>query len=155
MLVTIPGKGSLTVSNLVLDFNGTIAVDGIIVKEIKEKIIQLSKLVDIYVITADTNGTVFEQCSGLPVTVHIIGKENQHLEKKNFILQLQEKGTISIGNGSNDSEMFTVSDIAIAIVGEEGCATSALLKSDIVVTNIVDAFDMLLKENRLIATLRS
>lgn len=154
MKLTIPGRDSLTVTNLVLDFNGTIAVDGEIFEEIKERLVRLSRLVTIHIITADTNGTVANQCKDLPVSVHIIGKENQHIEKKNFILQLPTKGVVSIGNGSNDAEMFSVSDLSIAIVGQEGCATESLVRSDLVVTSISDALDLLLKENRLVATLR-
>lgn len=154
MIITIPGRDSVEISNLVLDFNGTIAEDGKLIKAVKEKIIQLSDHITVHVLTADTNGSVLAQCQGLPVTVHVIGKESQHLEKKNYLLQLPSKGVVSIGNGSNDVEMLAISDIAIAVIGSEGCATSSLMKSDLVVTNIVDALDLLLKQHRLVATLR-
>ncbi|TCS82485.1 HAD family hydrolase [Tepidibacillus fermentans] len=150
----IPGRGLLEIEHLVLDFNGTIAEDGKLIEGIKEKLIQLGKAFTIYVVTADTNGSVHRECEGLPVTVHVIGKEDQLGEKKRFIQSLNSRGVISIGNGVNDEWMFEVSDIAIAVIGKEGCATSSLLKSNIVVVNILDAFDLLLKENRFIATLR-
>lgn len=154
MILTIPGRDPVEVSQLVLDFNGTIAEDGQLIEGIKERIVDLSKDLTVHVLTADTNGSVADQCKELPVTVHVIGKESQHLEKKNYLLQLPSKGVVSVGNGNNDAEMFAISDIAIAVIGTEGCATASLVKSDLVVTNIIDALDLLLKQHRLVATLR-
>ena len=152
--IEIPGKGILQIQHLVLDFNGTIAVDGKLISGISERIKELSQYVNIYVITADTNGTVHKQCEHLPVEVHVIGKQNQELEKEHFVNQLSPKGTASMGNGTNDERMFQASDVSIAIIGTEGCATRSLLQSDIVVHNILDGFDLFLKQHRLIATLR-
>ncbi|MFV9511263.1 HAD family hydrolase [Tepidibacillus sp. LV47] len=150
----IPGRGELKIDHLVLDFNGTIAEDGKLIEGVKERLLQLGQAFDIYVVTADTNGSVHRECEGLPVIVHVIDKEDQLGEKKRFIQNLNSQGVISIGNGVNDAWMFEASNLAIAVIGKEGCATSSLLKSDIVVFHILDAFDLLLKENRLIATLR-
>jgi len=150
----IPGKENLDIENLVLDFNGTIALDGVIKHGVREQLYTLGESLHIYVVTADTNGSVHKECEGLPVNVHVIGKEDQLGEKKRFIEQLSNRGTIAIGNGINDELMFDSADIAIAVLGSEGCATSSLLKSDIVVKNINDGLDLLLKSNRLIATLR-
>lgn len=155
MFIAIPGRNTVQIHNLVLDFNGTIALDGELLEGVGQRLEQLSRLVSIHVITADTNGSVRTQCGSLPVTVHVIGKENQRAEKKNYVLRLDPKGTVSIGNGSNDEEMFAASDLAIAVIGKEGCAASSLLKSDIVATDILDALDLLLKHHRLIATLRA
>ena len=45
--------------------------------------------------------------------------------------------------------------LAIAVIGAEGCFAKNLSEADIVVTNILDALDLLLRENRLRATLRT
>lgn len=153
--ITIPGRGSLHLSNLVLDFNGTIALDGQMIEGVKERLSDLSSHVSIFVLTADTHGNVIEQCRELPVTVHIIGKENQELEKRRFIQKLSPDKSAVIGNGANDSGMFEEAEVAIAIMGREGCASLSLMKSDVVVTHIFDALDLLIKEKRLIATLRT
>ncbi|KXG44317.1 HAD family hydrolase [Tepidibacillus decaturensis] len=155
LTINIPGRKEVKVENLVLDFNGTIALDGVILPEVKEKLRQLAKDLTLYVVTADTNSSVHDQCKDLPVQVHVIGKEDQLGEKQRFVQALKEKGVISMGNGVNDEWMFEVSDLAIALIGTEGCATSSLMKSDIVVKQITDGLDLLLKQNRLIATLRS
>jgi soluble P-type ATPase len=70
----------------------------------------------------------------------------------NFIRGLN--GSLCIGNGANDASMFEEADLAITVAGREGCAASTLLKSDILIDNILDALDLLLNPNRMIATLR-
>lgn len=150
----IPGGKDLLLEHLILDFNGTIALDGKLVEGVKERIKEVAREIKVFVVTADTNQTVHKECVELPVEVHVIGKENQIQEKKDFLESLHSKGVVAIGNGVNDQLMFEAADIAIAIIGDEGCAFTSLEKSDIVVKSINHALDLLLKEHRLVATLR-
>jgi soluble P-type ATPase len=152
LALNIPGTGRFNFHHLVLDFNGTIAFGGELIPGVAERVKLLSEDVEIHVITADTNGSVAEQCSGLPVTVRVLQSDDHTGEKGRFVLDLD--GVICMGNGANDEAMFEAADIAISITGREGCATSTLLKSDIVIGNILDAMDLLLNPNRMIATLR-
>jgi len=76
------------------------------------------------------------------------------LEKAAYIKNLNEESCFSIRNGNNDALMLEKSTISIALIGDEECSTKALLNSTIVCKNIVDALDLLLNKNRLIATLR-
>lgn len=152
--VDIPGQGQYTYEHLVLDFNGTIAYDGKLIDGVEKRLTTLAKDLMIYVITADTNGSVINQCYDLPVNVQIIAKDNQLEEKKAFIKKLDSRGTIGMGNGVNDQYMLEEANLSIAVIGSEGCATSTLVKSDIVVQNILDGLDLILNHNRLIATLR-
>lgn len=151
----IPGRDRLEIQHLVLDFNGTIAEDGKLIPGVKERLTQLAKEVTIYVITADTNGSVHKECASLPVEVHVIGKEDQLVEKKRFVTKLGAHSVVSIGNGANDQHMFEESSLAIAVIGKEGCAATSLLKSDLIVKTIEDGLDLLLKPHRLTASLRS
>jgi soluble P-type ATPase len=50
--------------------------------------------------------------------------------------------------------MLKAAAIGIAVVGTEGAATEAVFAADVVTNNIADAFELLLKPKRLIATLR-
>lgn len=153
MQIHIPGQGDLQINDLVLDFNGTIALDGAIIPNVKEALIELSKSVKIYVLTADSNGSAAKECEGLPVQLHVIGKDNQREEKKNFVQLLQSHVAV-LGNGVNDELMFRQADLSIAIIGKEGCATATLLACDIVVHDIVDGLNLLIMHHRLIPTLR-
>ena len=150
--LNIPGREQLEIKHLVLDFNGTIAFDGELISGAEERIHLLSKQLEIHVITADTNGSVVNQCSELPVMVQILRTGDHTDEKGEFVRSLD--GTVCIGNGANDAMMFEEADVSIAVIGNEGCATSTLLKSDIIVHHINEALDLLLKPNRIIATLR-
>lgn len=150
----IPGVGFLNFGHLVLDFNGTLASDGVLISGVSERLATLSEKLRIYVITADTNGSVHRECGHLPLSVQVIGNEDQAGEKGRFIGGLGEEGIVAIGNGVNDQLMFQAADLAIAVLGKEGCASEALMHGDIVVRDILDGLDLLLHPNRLIATLR-
>ncbi|CAM3850645.1 HAD family hydrolase [Mesobacillus thioparans] len=152
LALNIPGRGRFSLHHLVLDFNGTIAFGGEMISGVGERIQQLSKELEVHVITADTSGSVIQQCEGLPVTVQILQSDNHTDEKGKFVRGLD--GVICMGNGANDEAMFAQSDLAIAIAGREGCATATLLKSDLIIADINDGLDLLLNPKRLIATLR-
>jgi hypothetical protein len=62
---------------------------------------------------------------------------------------------VAIGNGSNDVPMLKEGVVGICVVGPEGASTAALLGADVVVTDIRDALGLLLKPQRLVATLRA
>jgi soluble P-type ATPase len=152
LTLNIPGREMLEINHLILDFNGTIALDGILIAGVAERIEALSQSLVIHVITADTNGSAADQCSSLPVSIKILESGDHTHEKGEFVKALGN--AVSIGNGANDGLMFDASDIAIAVLGNEGCMTQTLFKSDIIIQNINDALDLLLKPNRMIATLR-
>ena len=59
--INIPGWGNMEIENIVLDLNGTIATNGKIPLEVREKINVLSEKVTIYILTADTQGTAEEE----------------------------------------------------------------------------------------------
>ena len=67
--IKIPGREELTLSHLILDYNGTIAEDGEIIESIQPRLAELSKDLSIYVITADTHGTAAKKCEDLPLQV--------------------------------------------------------------------------------------
>ena len=152
LALNIPGRGQFNINHLVLDFNGTIAFNGELIPGVAERIKLLCKEMEIHVITADTNGSVSGECSGLPVIVHVLQSNDHTAEKGKFVSELD--GVICMGNGANDEAMFEAADIAIAITGREGCATSTILKSDLIIDDINDALDLLLNPKRLIATMR-
>ena len=80
------------------------------------------------------------------------GEENN--QKLQVILKQGKNNTVSIGNGCNDVSMLKESAIGICIVGAEGASVEAMMASDLAVSTINDALDLLLKPHRLKATLR-
>ncbi len=151
--ITIPGKGDLSLEKLVLDFNGTIALDGKVLPEAATKINRLAHLLEIHILTADTFGSVIEECRGLPALVKVL-KSSNHTEEKGKYIKDLAGGVAAIGNGANDSLLLKNADLAILISGAEGCSTASFLNADLFIEKIEDALDLLLKPQRLIATLR-
>ena len=69
--ITIPGRGNYAIKNLILDLNGTIALDGNIIGGVKEKLAMLSQKLDIFLVTADTNKNAERLVRDLPVKLYL------------------------------------------------------------------------------------
>lgn len=115
---------------------------------------ELSTYLNVYIITADTYGNVRKQCKDLPVIIETFCRGNATIYKKEFIEKLGYESTIAVGNGLNDVEMLKKAALSIAVIGDEGCASQAIVNSHITCKSIKDVFDMILKKNRIKATLR-
>ena len=152
--VSIPSYKDIKIKNVVFDYNGTLATDGIVDRDIKNKLEILQRKVDVYVLTADTYGNVAKNLADTKLKVQIISKENGTDDKVSFIRKLGSSACIAIGNGNNDKLMIKEAEIGICVIGDEGCSTNALINSQIVVKNINDCLELLLNTDRLIATLR-
>ena len=152
--IQIPGREELVLNHLILDYNGTIAEDGNIIEGIRPRLDVLSKDLSIYVITADTHGTAARKCEGLPLQVLTFPTTEVGRIKAEEAQKLSG-GVITIGNGFNDLQMSDVADLSICVMGKEGCCGALLMHTDVVVTSIEDALDLLLIPGRLRATLRT
>ena len=151
----IPGFGELAIKNLILDFNGTIAKDGKVLPGVAELLHKLHDAgVEIYVVTADTNGTVSAECANLPVQVKIFASDTVARDKRRLCQELGCANTASIGNGKNDIQVFPASVLSIAVIGSEGAFTKSAMLADVLVNDPCQALELLLSPNRLIATLR-
>jgi soluble P-type ATPase len=154
MTIEIPHYRTLELKHLVLDYNGTLAKDGILIKESSPLLHTLGKHYTIHVITSDTFGTVQAQLKDHDITVKVLHSDNHTEEKSNYIQSLGAIHCIAVGNGSNDRLMLQNAAIGIALIGNEGCSTYTLTNSDIVCTSINDALELTLNPKRMIATLR-
>ena len=152
--IVIPGWGNIEIENLVLDLNGTIATDGKIPSEVKEKIKSLSDKVKIYILTADTQGTASEESSDMGVELLKVSEKDSTEVKLRVLESLDPTSTVAIGNGSNDHLILKEAALGIGVLGEEGMSASAMKNADIVVRDISNALDLFLKPKRLTATLR-
>lgn len=154
MTIDIPGYKTLTLSTLLLDYNGTIATDGIIPCDVKEKLCKLSEHFKIIVLTADTHGTARKQCENLPLEVRTFPTGNAADYKAEVLHYEGGETCVCLGNGRNDIKMFQHAALSIAIMDTEGMCSALLLESDICVTSIEDGLDLLLNPKRIIADLR-
>lgn len=150
----IPNHPTLRLRHAVLDYNGTLACDGRLKSEAGALLATLAKQLTVHVITSDTFGTVREQLSACDVTIKVLESGDHTGEKAEYIRQLGADGCAAVGNGSNDAQMLEAAALGIAVIGEEGCSSRALMQSDVICTDIADALALLVNENRLVATLR-
>ena len=153
--IAIPGReGPLRIESVVLDYNGTIARDGILLEDAARRIRQLAGRAAVYILTADTYGTVEAQCAGLGAVVKTFPRAGAAACKLEIVRALGP-GVCAVGNGFNDIEMCRAADLSIAVLEREGLCAALLPHVDVLVAAPEDALDLLLRENRLRATLRS
>jgi soluble P-type ATPase len=152
--IDIPGWGDIEIENVVLDLNGTLAVDGKIPPEVKKKISALADRVKIYVLTADTQGTATEEIREMKVELVKVEGEDSKEGKVDFLKSLDLEKTVAMGNGNNDEFILKEAALGVATLGDEGISVTALKQADVMVKDISDGLDLLLKPKRLIATLR-
>ncbi len=151
--IEIPGREALSIAHVALDFNGTIALDGALVPGVAERLLALSALAEVHVLTADTFGTAARECAGTRAQLETFPSGAAAVQKRAIVEGLSG-GVACIGNGFNDAAMFDVADLSIAVVGGEGAWAGLLAHADVVTTTPLDALDLLLNPDRLKATLR-
>jgi soluble P-type ATPase len=155
LLFDIPGYKVLRLAHLVMDYNGTLAVDGRLADGVASRLEALSRDLEIHVITADTFGLVQQQMAQLPCRVSVLGKENQAEAKLAYVQALGLEESVCIGNGRNDRLMLKAAALGLAVLLAEGIAGETMQAADIMTRGITDALDLLLNPLRLTATLRS
>ena len=154
MKIVIPEYKTLDIDTLFLDFNGTIAVDGIIPAGVKQRLTSLAELFRIYILTADTNGNAKDQCEGLPVILQTFPTGNAREYKKELIKATGSKHCAAMVNGRNDELMLKEAALSIAIMDKEGMYGRLFKEADICVRSMQDGLDLFLYPNRIIAGLR-
>jgi soluble P-type ATPase len=153
--LSVPGFKELRLAHLVLDYNGTLALDGMLIDGVAETLAALSTHLEIHVITADTFGQVKAAMAGLPCRVSILPPGQQDTGKLTYVGQLGLDRTVCIGNGRNDRLMLQQSALGIVLLQGEGAAAQTLMSADVVATDILDALELLTNPLRLVATLRA
>ena len=152
--IAIPNYANLEVSHIVLDYNGTLASHGIVSVQTREVLHQLTALYHVYVITADTFGTVKQELEAFDLEVIVLSSKDHTAEKAQLIQKLGVTQTVAMGNGNNDALMLEHAVVSIALIGSEGCAVETMQAADIVCSSISDAMELLIHPKRLVATLR-
>jgi P-type E1-E2 ATPase len=152
--VHVPGWRRLQLANLLLDANGTLALDSQLLPGVAERIEELARKLDIALVTADTHGRAAELAETLNIRLLRIEPGSEAAQKRVYAEQVGADRTVAIGNGANDAAMLEVAALGIAVLGGEGLAADARGSADIVCPSIQAALDLLLYPSRLIATLR-
>jgi soluble P-type ATPase len=153
--VDIPGFPSLDLGHLVLDYNGTLAVDGILEPGVGNALNRLAERLTIHVVTADTFGKAESSLDGINCRLTVLPPGHQDAAKLAVVHRLGPATTAAIGNGRNDRLMLRASALGLAVILREGASMEAMTAADVVFTGILPALDFLLNPLRMTATLRS
>ena len=153
--ITIPGFKHLRLRHLVLDYNGTLAVDGRMIDGVESRLVRLAEDLQVHGVTADTFGKTRAAVADINCTVQILSSENQADAKRDYVRKLEAEETVCIGNGRNDRLMLQEAGLAIAVILAEGAHCASVTAADVVCTSIIDALDLLQNPLRMTATLRS
>jgi soluble P-type ATPase len=96
----VPPESPFTIEHVVLDYNGTCAVDGRLLPGVKELFLTLGQHVRLHVLTADTFGHVQENLAGIDVVVSILPAGAQDELKRDYVVKLGAEKTVCIGNAA-------------------------------------------------------
>ncbi|MEI6326641.1 MAG: ATPase P [Candidatus Roizmanbacteria bacterium] len=151
--LNIPGYGPLSIKTIIHDLNGTLSVRGEIVPGVKEKIKMLNDAgIRQVLFSGDTRGNALIFAKDLDIEFRLAPSA---AEKANLAREYGADSCAAIGNGRIDKELFEVVKLSIIALQSEGVYTASLSAADIVVPTVVDALNLFLDKNILIATLRS
>jgi soluble P-type ATPase len=152
--IDIPGGNVLQLEHLVMDYNGTLAVDGTLIAGVVDQLKALGHQLKLHVITADTFGNSSRELEGLDVRHVVIGTSGQDRQKEDYVVQLGPGGVVAIGNGRNDLLMLKKAALGICLVQAEGMYAPLFGVCAVVCTDVRHALDLLVHPLRLKATLR-
>jgi P-type E1-E2 ATPase len=150
----IPGDGELILKHLVLDVNGTLAIDGQLIPGIADLLSSLRDHLDIHLLTADTHGKQSEIDQELDLKAIRVKPGKEAAQKAAYIKELGSETTAAIGQGANDAYMLAEARIGVCVLSKEGTAVDTLLSADIAVPDTESALNLFLYPTRLIASLR-
>lgn len=153
LVVEIPGWRRLELEHLVLDLNGTLALDGALLPGVRPAVEELSQSLTCHLVTADTFGTA-GGLLGSAAELALITPGDEIGQKQAIVESLGAPKVAALGNGANDAYMLKAAALGIAVLGPEGAATAALAAADVVVPGPLEALGLLLHPDRLRATLR-
>lgn len=154
LTLDVPEFGSLRLAHLVLDYNGTLAVDGELIGGVAERLRRLAGDLEVHVVTADTFGKAQGRLASVPCRLTVLEAMSQAEAKRAYVKRLGCKHTAAIGNGRNDRLMLQEALIGILLVQSEGAAVHSLQAADIICRDARDALALLLEPRRIVATLR-
>lgn len=150
----VPGVGGFRLEHLVMDVNGTLAVDGQLIDGVAEKVASLQAQLTVHLLTADTHGRQAEIDRQLGLTAVRIKPGGESLQKADYVSRLGREKVAAIGQGANDAEMLSAARLGICVMSAEGVARDTLLACDLVAPTILFALELLETPRRIIASLR-
>ncbi len=148
-----PGLSPLEIEFILVNFEGTLAIDRRVHPKAKDKMNLLSKRTKIYILTKEKKELIEERLRKVKAEIVYLAEGGSSQRKSDLLHQLGPARCIAIGNGIDDAAMIQEAGVGINIIGKEGASGEAMKNADLVFSDILDALDFLLKPLRQKATL--
>jgi soluble P-type ATPase len=148
-----PGQPPIDIEYLLIDYEGTLAMDGRVHPKAKDKINLLAKRISVYILTKGEREKIEERLRKLKAEILFFTEGDASREKLDLLRKLGPERTVAIGNGVDDAPMLEEAGFSICVIGREGASGETLKRADLVVTDILNGLDFLLKPLRQKATL--
>ncbi len=146
------GVGEIELTTIILDLNGTIALNGQIVDGVEDRVKKLKELgYEIHLFTGDQRGNAALQAARLGIEVQVATTSD---EKEKLTVKLDTEKTVAIGNARIDIGTFKPCKLRIGTLQSEGIHVGILEHIDVLVPSIIDALDLLINESSFNATMR-
>ncbi len=152
--LVIPGRGELAIHYIVSDVNGTLALDGVLLEGLAERIAALRQRVQVHLLTADTHGRQAFIDEQLGLRAIRIQGGNEAEQKAQYVRRLGAEMVAAIGQGANDAAMLKEAALGICVMSREGLAIETLLSADLLTPDIFAALELFDRPNRIVASLR-
>ena len=152
--IRYPGKSLIQINYVLCDINGTLCLDGQLLDGVAEAIAELKSTLEFHLLSANTTGSAAEIANRLGVTLQVIQAGHEARQKEHYLRHLGAEHTAAIGQGANDTLMLKKAALGICILSREGTAVKTLNAADLVVPDILSAFELLQKPLRIVASLR-
>jgi soluble P-type ATPase len=149
-MITIqrPGRNPLEIEFILLNFEGTLATDRRVHPKAKDKLNLLAKRSRVYILAKGEQEAIREILKKVKAEVIYLTEGEASQGKLDLLRQVGAARTVAIGNGVDDAAMIEEAGLGICIIGQEGTSAEVVRKADVVFTDILDAFDFLLKPMR-------
>jgi len=148
-----PGRNPLEIEFILLNFEGTLATDRRVHPKAKDKLNLLAKRSRVYILVKGEQEATGEILKKVKAEVIYLTEGEASQGKLDLLRQVGAARTVAIGNGLDDAAMIEEAGLGICIMGQEGTSAEVVRKADVVFTDILDAFDFLLKPMRHQSTL--
>ena len=137
--IDVPGYKTLRLEHLVLNYNGTLALDGDLLEGVDDALKHLATGLQIHVLTGDTFGRARESLANIPCELRILPVADQDTGKLQSVQRLDAECCAAFGNGRNDPLMLQAAELAIAVLQNEGLAVEAMVAADVLAPDITTA----------------
>src|SRR5258708_12244428 len=121
--IDIPQRGIIELQHAVFDVNGTLAVDGIPIPGVVDRLKALGEHLSLHALTAGTHGNIAELERVLGFPLHIIASGE---EKLHYVEQLGPAHVIAFVNGMNDVGMLRLAAFGVPILPLQATAIPSL-----------------------------